>query len=202
MVVREMKKRFYINENKKPLLIYLINELLKTWEFGIPSDKNDDFLEEIGEIEGALSDVFRSEVSRMFPSIADEDFYYYLFNLYTTRLPYSMRFENHPNLDIFHDKNEIKESFVEVIESDKTVSITVELPEFLKENIELEITKNILVIYVNQDKKRYFKKVEFPSQVDADSAIASYQNGILDIELKKVKSGNRKEILKLIKFNP
>jgi HSP20 family protein len=44
-----------------------------------------------------------------------------------------------------------------------------------------------VIIKVNNGKEHYYKKVELPCNVDADSAITSYQNGILDVELKKMR---------------
>ena len=81
---------------------------------------------------------------------------------------------------------ETKEPLVEVIESDKTVSITSELIGVLKESIELEITQNTVVIKVNNGKENFYKEVELPCNVDVDSAITRFQNGVLDVELKKV----------------
>jgi len=56
-----------------------------------------------------------------------------------------------------------------------------------KKDIDLEITENTLTIKVDKDKRKYYKEVELPCEVDANSAKASYQNGVLDIELKKAK---------------
>ena len=62
-----------------------------------------------------------------------------------------------------------------------------EVPGVEKKDIDLEVTENTLTIKVDKDKRKYYKEVELPCEVDADSAKASYQNGILDIELKKSK---------------
>jgi len=56
----------------------------------------------------------------------------------------------------------------------------------VEEDIDLEITGDTLIIRVDKDERKYYKEVELPCEVDADSAKASYQNGVLDIELKKV----------------
>ena len=46
-----------------------------------------------------------------------------------------------------------------------------------------------MIIKVTNERENYYKKVELPCNVNVDSAIISYHNGILDIELKKVIAG-------------
>ena len=47
--------------------------------------------------------------------------------------------------------------------------------------------------------RRYYRIIPFPTKVDADSAKASYKNGVLEVKVKKSKS--RKEKLKAVKVN-
>ena len=131
--------------------------------------------------------IIREKVSRMFPSPEDRNPYFYEFPLFITppRMSHIKGFGNIIRSDNPHQMFETKEPFVEIFEADTTVSITSELPGILKENIELEITQNTVIIKVNNEKENYYKKAELPCKVDPDSAITSYQNSILDIELKK-----------------
>jgi len=78
---------------------------------------------------------------------------------------------------------------IDVIEWDKTVSITTEIPGCSEKDIDLEFTENKVIIRVDAEESKYYNEVELPCDVDVDSATTSYQNGILDIELKKVKAG-------------
>ena len=144
--------------------------------------------EEIDDYYKDWFEPFLHPVSRMILSPEYRKLYFYEFPLFITptRMSYINGFEN-----IIYSNNprqiiETKEPLVEVIESDKTVSITSELIGVLKESIELKITQNTVVIKVNNGTENYYKKVELPCNVDADSAITSFQNGILDVELKKV----------------
>lgn len=136
--------------------------------------------------------IFRETVSRMFSSLENRNHYLYEFPPYITptRMSYINGSKNiiRSETPTSHQTFETKESLVEVIEIDKTVSITSELPGFAKENIELEITQNTVIIKVNNGKENYCKEVELPCNVNVDSAITIFQNGILDIELKKVNS--------------
>lgn len=43
-----------------------------------------------------------------------------------------------------------------------------------------------VIIKVDAEESKYYNEVELPCNVDTDSAITSFQNGVLDVELKKV----------------
>jgi HSP20 family molecular chaperone IbpA len=168
-------------------------ELLNSREFRTESNIYNDFLSKCRRIERELSDIFINNDTKMFPSIKYSNLYFYLLYFYTVDSPYRMKFKNHPESYISYGKNITKEPYVEIIESDNAVSITVELPEVSKENIDLEIIQNILLISVNQEEIRYYKTLELPFQINAESAITSFQNGLLDIEFKKGKSSIKKQ---------
>ena len=103
--------------------------------------------------------------------------------------PHFEEFGNIPSTppDVSQQMLRAREPMVDVIEGDKIVSITAEVPGVSKEDIELEIMEDTVVIKVDKEGKKYYKKVGLPCDVDADAAKASYRNGVLDIELKKVK---------------
>lgn len=86
-----------------------------------------------------------------------------------------------------HDRMGRREPLTDVIESEECVSITVEIPGVEKEDVNLEVQNNNLVISVDTETHRYFKEVALPSAVDPESAKATYNNGVLDIVLKKLK---------------
>ena len=88
-----------------------------------------------------------------------------------------------------------REPLVDVVEDDEVITITAEVPGVNKKDIDLEITDGTLIIRVDQDQRKYYKEVQLPAEIDQDSATASYQNGILDIELKKaIKTKKGKKI--------
>ncbi len=78
-----------------------------------------------------------------------------------------------------------REPLVDVVEGEDTVTVTAELPGVDKKDIELEATEDTLTINVDDEERQYYKEVDLPAAVDIDSAQATYQNGILDIELHK-----------------
>jgi HSP20 family protein len=78
-----------------------------------------------------------------------------------------------------------REPLTDVIESENSISITVEIPGVEKNDVNLEVVNDILVINVDTPNRRYFKEVELPTAVDPSSAKATYNNGVLDITLVK-----------------
>ena len=92
-------------------------------------------------------------------------------------------------LDSSHQTPEVIDPSIDIIEWDKTISITTEIPGCSEKDIDLEITADKVIIKVDTEESKYYNEVELPCNIDVDSAIISYHNGILDIELKKVIAG-------------
>jgi HSP20 family protein len=84
-----------------------------------------------------------------------------------------------------------REPLTDVIPTDDAVFVTVELPGVRKDDIDLEVVGGVLRISVDTEGRRYYKEVELPCQVDTGSTKATYNNGVLDIELRRVSGKNR-----------
>lgn len=82
--------------------------------------------------------------------------------------------------------SESREPLTDVIETDESLAITVEVPGVEKKDVDLEVVDDVLVISVDTDVRRYFKEIRLPCAVEPESAKATYNNGVLDITLKKV----------------
>jgi HSP20 family protein len=80
---------------------------------------------------------------------------------------------------------EAREPYVDIAEHKDMISITVELPGVQKDEIELDVKERKVVIKVDNDKRKFYKEIELPSVIKKKSITTSYQNGVLDIELKK-----------------
>jgi HSP20 family protein len=78
-----------------------------------------------------------------------------------------------------------REPLVDVIEAETEVKVTAELPGVEKKDVELETTEESLTIKVDTEKRKYFKEVALPTTVKADSAKATYNNGVLEVGLEK-----------------
>jgi HSP20 family protein len=79
------------------------------------------------------------------------------------------------------------EPFVDIIESEKEIYITVELPGIAKENINVELTKDTLILSVKHTERGFNKEIPLPIEVEKNSVEATYNNGVLSITLQKRK---------------
>ena len=78
-----------------------------------------------------------------------------------------------------------REPLTDINETDEQISITIELPGVQKEDIDIDVTDSEVEVKVDTEARRYYKRVALSAPVKPDSAKATYQNGILDLVLKK-----------------
>lgn len=95
---------------------------------------------------------------------------------------------------------EYREPIVDVMEDEKNISVTAELPGVTKEDIDLSLENDnkMLVIKVDTPERKYYKEVELPAKVKPEKVKATYKNGILDVvferETPKEKKGKKIKI--------
>jgi len=92
-----------------------------------------------------------------------------------------------PQLDV----KEYREPLVDTIVNPDTVKVVAELPGVEKPDISLECDGHKLTLKVDTDKRRYYKELELPVEVDPDTSKASYKNGVLELLLTRKKSGSK-----------
>ncbi len=80
---------------------------------------------------------------------------------------------------------EERKPLVDVIETDTEVQVIAEMPGVNKEDIELNATETSLEIRAEGENRKYYETVELPAEVEPDSAKARYNNGVLEVILKK-----------------
>lgn len=80
----------------------------------------------------------------------------------------------------------VREPLSDVIESDKDLSVTVELPGVEKGDLALHVAEDTLTVKVDKGARRYHKRIALPAKVVPQSAKATYKNSILDVTLAKV----------------
>ena len=106
-----------------------------------------------------------------------------------------------PEIREFGTKPTIRETgieerrpLVDVIETDTEIQVIVEMPGVNKEDIELNATETLLEIRAEGENRKYYETVELPAEVEPDSAKARYNNGVLEVVLKKksAKKGGKK----------
>ena len=78
-----------------------------------------------------------------------------------------------------------REPLTDVNETENEISITVELPGVIKEDIDINVTENKVEVKVETKSRNYLKKINLPNKVLSKSSKATYTNGILDLVLKK-----------------
>jgi HSP20 family protein len=94
-----------------------------------------------------------------------------------------------------------RQPFIDVVETDKEIVATAEMPGLKKEDIKINITDERLEISTeskHEEEKHgkdylykeirsgsYYRSVALPSSVDPNGAKASYNNGILEIKMPK-----------------
>jgi HSP20 family protein len=65
--------------------------------------------------------------------------------------------------------------------------VIAELPGVTKDEINVEVTDDILNLTASNKDRKYAKEILLPSKVRADSVKTSYKNGMLEITLEKEK---------------
>lgn len=185
---RKMKKWYRNKEEIDNIFKNIFGNLKQPWESIFLYNLYNDLDEEQRLIENKMIYRFSYPMNTMFTSSEDRNQEFYNFSHQAIPLRRSSIFEfgNIINSDNSDKKIVNEEPLTEVIETDKTVSITIDLPGFTEENIEFEIDKYNVIIKANNGESNFFKEIELPCEVDADSAEISYHNGVLDIIMRKM----------------
>ncbi len=103
-----------------------------------------------------------------------------------------------------------RQPFVDVIETDKEVVATAEMPGLEKQDIKINVSEDRLEIsaetkheekkeekgYVYRERRTgsYYRAIALPSPVDPDNSKASYKNGILEIKMPKTEIKKKKPL--------
>lgn len=82
-----------------------------------------------------------------------------------------------------------REPLTDVIDGANEVSITMELPGVTREDINVHMTERQLEIAVDTERRKYHKSVQLPAPVDPKTTRATYNNGVLDVVVRKVTPG-------------
>jgi HSP20 family protein len=109
-------------------------------------------------------------------------------------------------------ENEAFSPLTDVIEEDEKVVVTTDLPGIDKEDVELDLRDNVLVISAGKGKEqeaekegylrkersfmRYYREISLPDGVTEEGSSAQLKNGVLTVTLPKTKlvAGKRIEI--------
>lgn len=85
--------------------------------------------------------------------------------------------------------SEEREPLVDVIEKGDEIRVIAEVPGVDKDKVKVKITDGgtKLIIQATGEDRKYYKEIELPAQVDDKTAKATYNNGVLQVIMKKVK---------------
>jgi HSP20 family protein len=105
---------------------------------------------------------------------------------------------------------ESRQPFIDVMETDKEVVATAEMPGLEKQDIKINLTEDRLEIsaetkheekkeekgYVYRERRSgsYYRAISLPSPVDPDNSKASYKNGVLEIKMPKTEIKKKKPL--------
>jgi len=81
--------------------------------------------------------------------------------------------------------SEEREPLTDIIEGDKDVAVTVEIPGVEKNDIDLNVKNDTLEIKVDNPKRKYHKLLDLPCDVLPNTTKATYKNGVLDVVIKR-----------------
>ena len=101
----------------------------------------------------------------------------------------SRKFESYP-LKIAQkatEKSKENKSSFDIIKGDNEVTITINMPDTKKEEIDLRITKDTIELMPYNPEKKYHRLINLPCNVKSKTATFTYRNGILDIIIKREK---------------
>jgi HSP20 family protein len=99
---------------------------------------------------------------------------------------------------------------VDMYESDQTLTLKAELPEFSKDDVQVDIKDNVLTLKGERKREHEVKEEQYhrvervfgafrrsfvlPALVDADKAEATFKDGVLELKLPKAEQAKPKRI--------
>lgn len=92
---------------------------------------------------------------------------------------------------------EEREPLTDVIEENKTVSVTLEMPGVEKKDIDLRVTETQVEISVDTERRKYYKQIKLPANVKPNTTKATYKNGVLDVTIEKAAPSEPKKGFKV-----
>lgn len=126
----------------------------------------------------------------------DKSFIYgYKINVGSDENPKVQEFRNHPR-ELSDENQSISdepEPLTEIIECDNEISITVEIPEVEKKDIDLKPTENNLEIRADTPYQKYHRNIKLPCKVKPKTTKTTYKNGVLDIIIKRKNNKHNEE---------
>ena len=90
-----------------------------------------------------------------------------------------------------------REPIVDVMTRDSEIVVIAEVPGVDKKDIKLNAADDRLTISVDTERRKYLKDLTLPWKVDPDSAKTNYNNGVLEVRLKRREPAERGREIKI-----
>jgi HSP20 family protein len=69
-------------------------------------------------------------------------------------------------------------------EKDNTLTITAEMPGITKQDVKVSVSEESVTIHAEKGDKKYHTEIPVDAELNADSAKATYTNGILELKIQ------------------
>ena len=105
---------------------------------------------------------------------------------------------------------EVRQPFIDILDTEKELIATAELPGFEKPDININLTEDRLEVTAetkHEEKKeeegylyrerhsgKYYRSISLPSPIDSNNATATYKSGVLEIKMPKAEIKEKKTI--------
>ncbi len=88
-------------------------------------------------------------------------------------------------LRIAEDRAREPEPLIDVLEGEQEVTVFAELAGFSKEDLRINVKNRRLTLSAQRPGRRYYKSLNLPKRVIADTIHTKYKNGVLEVHLRK-----------------
>lgn len=158
---------------------------------GIPPEFFADFEKEFARMQGMIQKIMEDAMKHAESPQRDQPFVYgFSMRIGKDGVPHLTPFgsaaQNVPGQPTIEGPTEeIREPLSDVIEGDKDVAVTVELPGVEKEHLSLHVADEALTVRVDKGARRYHKVIRLPCKVVPNTAKATFKNSILDVTIQR-----------------
>ena len=164
------------------------------FDINIFEDLKNDFEE---EFERQTEQIFKELEQKMSEKLRIEDNDYSDVGMFVYEFSINIEKNNKPKIKkIKHVKSisEAKsfledlysnEELVDILENEKEFKIILEILGIKKSEIKIRVTENSIIIFAENQK--YWKKISMPKKIKPNLVKSTYNNGILEINVKKMK---------------
>lgn len=157
---------------------------------GIPPDFLVEFEKEFARMQGMIGRIMEDAMKHAASPQREQPFVYG-FSMRVGRdgvphlTPFGSAAQGVPGVEAGQATDEVREPLSDVIEGEKEVSVTVELPGVEKGDVSLHVGDEAVTVRVDKGARRYRKQIRLPCKVAPNTARATFKNSILDFTVQR-----------------